>query len=90
MSKLQPLNEQLSKSKEEQIPQLSLQIERFKEYPQVGEFRSEALQITKALSNHLNLLCHNISLVLPLCEISKTKWINQLMRDRNWSKQMKY
>ena len=36
------------------------------------EFKSEALQITKALSNQLNLLCHNISLALPLCEISSS------------------
>lgn len=70
MSKLQLLNEQLSKSKEEQIAQLTVQIERFKEYPQVREFRSKILQITKALSSQLSLLCHNISLVLPLCEIS--------------------
>lgn len=69
---MQSLNEQLSKSKEEQIAQLSLQIERFKEYPKVGEFRSEALQITKALSSQLSLLCHNISLVLLLCEISSS------------------
>jgi len=72
LSKLQSLNEQLSKSKEEQIAQLSLQIERFIGYPQVGEFKSEALQITKALSNQLSLLCHSISLVLPLCEISSS------------------
>ena len=72
MTKLQSLNEQLNKSKEEYIAQLSLQIEIFKEYPQVGEFRSESLQITKALSNQLSLICHNISLVLPLCEISSS------------------
>jgi len=36
----------------------------------VEEFKSEALQITKALSNQLSLLCHDISLALPLCEIS--------------------
>lgn len=42
LTKLQLLNEQLNKSKEEQIAQLTVQIERFKEYPQVGEFRSEA------------------------------------------------
>jgi len=70
LSKLRLLNEQLSKSKEEKITQLTIQIERFKEYPQVGEFRSKTLQITRALSSQLSLLCHNISLILPLCEIS--------------------
>ena len=72
LSKLKSLNEQLSKSKEEKIAQLSLQIERFKEYPQVREFKSKALQITKTLFNQLSLLCHNISLILPLCEISSS------------------
>jgi len=62
----------LSKTKDEQIAQLSLQIERFKGFPQLGEFKSESLQINKALSNQLNLLCHNISLALPLCEISSS------------------
>ena len=38
----------------------------------MGEFKEKALQITKALSNQLNLLCHNISLALPLCEISSS------------------
>jgi len=66
------MNKQLSKSKEEQITQLSLQIERFKGYPQVEEFKSETFQITKSLSNQLILLCHNISLALPLCEISSS------------------
>lgn len=46
------------------------QIEWFKGYPQVNEFRIEALEITKDLSHQLDILCHNISLVVPLCDIS--------------------
>ena len=72
LNKLKIINEQLSKSKDEHITQLSLQIERFKEFPKVEEFKSEALQITKALSTNLNLLCNNISLVPPFCEISSS------------------
>lgn len=46
------------------------QIERYLGYPQVGEFKTEALEITKALSRQLDILCHNISLANPLCDIS--------------------
>lgn len=70
MSKLQLLNEQENKSKEEQITQMKDQMERFKGYPKVEEFITEALDMTKALSRQLDLLCHNISLVVPLCDIS--------------------
>lgn len=66
------MNEQLSKTKDEKIAQLSQQIEKFKGFPQEVEFKSEALQINKELINQLKLLCHNISLVEPLCEISSS------------------
>jgi len=81
LNKLKTMNEQLSKSKDEQITQLSLQIKRFKEFPKVEEFKSEALQITKALSTQLNLLCNNISLVPPFCEISSSM-IDKSLDDR--------
>jgi len=83
LNKLKSINEQLRKSKEEQIAQLSLQIERFKGYPHVEEFKSEALQIIKALSNQLTLLCHNISLTLPLCEISSSMIDNSVDARQN-------
>ena len=60
----------MSKMKDEQIAHLSHQVEKFKSLPQPSDFKSEALQINKALITQLKLLCHNISLVEPLCEIT--------------------
>lgn len=81
LKKLKTINEQLRKSKDEQIAQLSLQIERFKEFPKVEEFKSEALQINKALSTQLGLLCNNISLIPPFSEISSSM-IDKSVDDR--------
>ena len=68
--RLKTMNEQISKTKDDQIAQLSHQVEKFKSLPQPVDFRSGALQINKALITQLKLLCHNISLVEPLCEIT--------------------
>jgi len=70
LNKLQAAVQQENKAKEEKITQLQLQVEKFKGYPKVGEFRKEALEVTKALSRQLNILCHKISLVDPLCIIT--------------------
>lgn len=58
------------KRKDEQISQLSLQIQKFKSLPQPADFKTEALQINKALLTPIRLLCHNISQVEPLCDIT--------------------
>jgi len=60
----------MAKTKDEKIAQLSLQIEKFKSLPQPADFRTEALQINKALVTQIRLLCHNISQVEPLCDIT--------------------
>ena len=70
MTRLKAMNEHMSKTKDEQIAQLSQEVEKFKSLPQVAEFRTKALQINKALITQRKLLCHNISLVEPLCEIN--------------------
>jgi len=49
LATLKTMNEQLSKIKDEQIAQLTQQIEKLKIIPQPAEFRSEALQINRAL-----------------------------------------
>lgn len=49
LAKLKTMNEQMSKTKDEKIAQLSQQVEKFKSFPQPQKFRSEALQINKAL-----------------------------------------
>jgi len=69
LARLKTMNELMMKMKDEQIAQLSHQVEKFKSLPQPSYFRSEALQINKALVTQLRLLCHNISLVEPLCDI---------------------
>lgn len=64
------MNEQMSKTKDEQIAQLSHQVEKFKSLPQPIDFRSEALQINKALVKQQKFLRQNISLVEPLYAIT--------------------
>lgn len=66
------MNELMMKTKDEKTAQLSLQVEKFKSLPQPADLRSEALQINKALVTQLRLLCHNISLVEPLCDITSS------------------
>jgi len=70
LAKLKMMNELMVKTKDEQIAQLSLQIEKFKSLPQPADFRTEALQINKALVTQIRLLCHKISQVEPLCDIT--------------------
>ena len=81
MAKLKAMNEQMSKTKDEQITQLSEEVEKFRSLPQVAEFRIEALQINKALITQLKLLCDKISLAEPLCEIT-TSLVDKLVEAR--------
>jgi len=70
LEKLKTMNEQMVKTKDEQIAQLSGQIEKFKSLPQPTDFRPEALQINKALVTQIRLLCHKIAQIEPLCDIT--------------------
>jgi len=70
LAKLKTMNEQISNVKDEKIAQLSHQVEKYKSLLQPTNFRFEALQINKALITQLKLLCHNISLVEPLCGVT--------------------
>ncbi len=72
LSKLKAMNDHMEKTKDEQIAQLSAQIERFKSLPQPAEFRAEAMQINKALIMQIRLLCHEIAQVEPLCDITSS------------------
>jgi len=49
LAQLKAENEQMLKLKDEQIAQLSAHLEKTKNLPQIAEFKSEALQINKAL-----------------------------------------
>jgi len=64
------MNEQMVKAKDEQIAQLSAQIEKFKILPQPADFRVEAIQINKALITQIRLVRHKIAQVEPLCDIT--------------------
>lgn len=64
------MNEQMLKSKDEQIAQLSAQIEKTKNLPQPAEFRAEALHINKALITQVKLLCQQILKSEPLCDLT--------------------
>lgn len=70
LAKLKTMNEQVVKSKNEKIAQLSGQIEKFKSLPQPIDFKAEELHINKALVMQIRLLCHKITQVEPLCDIT--------------------
>jgi len=84
LTKLKTMNEKMSKTKDEKIDQLSQQIERFRSFHQPADFRSEALQINKALIKQLNLLCHSIFLAEPLCEIGSSMIDKSVAARQNW------
>jgi len=49
LAQLKTMNEQMQKSKDEQIAQLSAQVAKTKNLPQLAEFKSEASQINKGM-----------------------------------------
>ena len=57
-------------AKEEQSALLQAQIQKFEEYHELDQFKMEALELSKALSRQLDILCHKISLADPLCVIA--------------------
>lgn len=70
LAKLKAVHEQMGKSKDEEISQLSGQIEKSKNLPQPAEFRAEALQFNKALVTQIRLLCQQIAQAEPLCDLT--------------------
>ena len=70
LAQLKAANEQMLKSKDEQIAQLSAQLEKTKNLPQIAEFKVEALQINKALITQIKLLCQQITQAEPLCDLT--------------------
>jgi len=74
-AQLKAANEQVMKTKDEQIAQLSLQLEEAKGTSQVVDFRTEASLVNYGLISQLKLLCQQISQAEPLYEL--TTAINQ-------------
>jgi len=70
-------HQQEIKSKEDKITHLQISIEQFKYYLKVEEFKKEAFEANKALTQQLNILCQKISLIDPLC-ITTTSLIDQI------------
>ena len=57
-------------AKEEQNAILQEKLQRFKDYPEVDQFKKEALESNKMLSLQLDILSQKITMVHPLCEIT--------------------
>lgn len=70
LEKLKTANEQMVKTKDEQITQITSQLEKIKGASQVTEFRKEAALINNALISQIKLLCQQIAQAEPLCELT--------------------
>lgn len=70
LAQLKATNEQMLKTKDEQIAQLSAQLEKTKGVPQINEFRIEELHINMTLIAQIKLLCQQIAQAEPLCELT--------------------
>ena len=75
LAQLKTENEEVMRTKDEQIAHLSLQLEETKGSSQVADFRTEASLVNNGLISQLKLLCQQISLAEPLYELTET--INQ-------------
>jgi hypothetical protein len=60
----------MMKSKDEQIAQLSAQLEGIKDAQSVNDFRAEATRINGALISQIRLLCRQLTDAESLCETS--------------------
>ena len=70
LSQLEASNELLIKSKEDQISQLTAQLEDFKGAKNIQDFRAEATLINRALISSTRLLCRQLVEAESLCDIS--------------------
>ena len=89
LTQLKTSTEGMLKSKDEQIAQLSAQIEQMKKLPQVDEFKEEAFQLNKALINQMKLLCQQITHAEPLCDLvaSISKKVEKARTDLDQAKE---
>ena len=70
LSQLEASNELLIKSKEDQIAQLTAQLEDFKGDKNIQDFRAEATLINRALISSTRLLCRQLVEAESLCDIT--------------------
>ena len=63
-------NEKTAKAEQEKIFQARL--DKFKDYPKIDQFKTEALETSKLFSQQLNDLCQKIAQSEPLCEITSS------------------
>ena len=81
LNKLQVMLQHEKMAKEEKSALLKAQIQKFKEYPEIDQFKMEALESSKSLSRQLDILCHKISRADPLCVIA-TSLIEKVVNTR--------
>ena len=70
LSQLKASNELMIKAKDEQIIQLSAQLEGIKSAQSIDDFRIEATRINSALISQIRLLCQQLVEAVSLCETS--------------------
>ena len=70
LSQLEAANEQLIKSKDEQLAQLSARLEEINSTKSINDFRQEATTINGALIAQIRLVCRQLTEAEALCETS--------------------
>ena len=72
VEKLQNLLQNERNSKVEQEKMFQSEMEKFKEYPKLDQFITEALEMNKLLSQQLNEFCLKLTQIEPLYEITSS------------------
>jgi len=72
LEQLKAANEQLLRTKDEHITQITAQLDNFKGNSQVMEFRKEAMIVNNVLIAQVKLLAQYLSQAEPLCELATT------------------
>ena len=70
VSKLQTLMQNENVAKEEKSKIFQARLDKFKDYPKINQFKTEALETSKLLSQQLDDLCQKIAQAETLCEIT--------------------
>ena len=82
MSKQQHLNQEISKlqnllqneknTKIVQEKEFQAALDKFKDFPKLSEFKLEALEVNKLLSQQLNEFCTKLTQAEPFCDITSS------------------
>ena len=72
MAKLQTLLKNDKTAKVDQEKKFQARLDKFRDYPQLDQFKIKALETNKLLSRKLNELCQKMAQVEPLCKITSS------------------